>query len=87
MSGREDGPRDQSSSETLVDARGQPCPIPIVRLSRAVKGSPVGGSVRLLATDPGAEPDVRAWQRQTGNELVSAERSGSEYHFVVRRLR
>jgi tRNA 2-thiouridine synthesizing protein A len=76
---------DQSATEVLVDARGLLCPVPIIRLSKAIKGVSVGGLVRLLATDPGSDPDVRAWEKQTGNELVSTAHQGKEFSFLLRR--
>ena len=75
----------QQASEVLVDARGLLCPVPIIRLSKAIKAVPVGGMVRLLATDPGSDPDVKAWEKQTGNELVSTAHNGKEFCFLLRR--
>ncbi len=69
----------------LVDARGLLCPVPIIRLSKAIKGIPVGGLVRLIATDPGSEPDIKAWEKQTGNEIVTATHEGKEFNFLLRR--
>lgn len=72
---------------TFVDARGSVCPTPIVSLAAAVKAVPVGGLIELVATDPGCGADVRAWSRQTGNEVVEAAQQGPEFHFLIRRLR
>ena len=74
-------------SAALVDARGLLCPVPIIRLSKAVKAVEVGHLVKLLATDPGSEPDLKAWEKQTGHTLLSSERAGNEFHFVVRRVK
>jgi len=74
-----------AAGEVLVDARGLLCPVPIIRLSKAIKGVPVGATVRLLATDPGSDPDIRAWEKQTGNELVSASHEGKDFNFLLRR--
>ena len=76
-----------SESATLVDSRGLLCPVPIIRLSKAVKAVEVGQLVKLLATDPGSEPDLKAWEKQTGHTLLSSERAGDEFHFVVRRMK
>jgi tRNA 2-thiouridine synthesizing protein A len=54
-----------------VDARGLKCPLPIVRLTKAVKQSTMGDKIRIQADDKAFEPDVRAWCRKTGNALVS----------------
>lgn len=76
-----------SESAVTVDCRGQLCPVPIIRLSKAVKGVEVGQLVTMIATDPGSEPDMKAWEKQTGNALVSTSRDGKEFHFVVRRMK
>ena len=55
----------------LVDARGRPCPWPIVALARAVRESPDGARLHLLATDPAVEADVAAWAEATGHALLS----------------
>lgn len=80
MSGGADAP-------TVVDARGAMCPMPIVRLQKAVKGVPVGSLIELFATDPGSDPDVKAWGRETGNEIVRTEHTPGEFRFVIRRVR
>lgn len=80
MSGGADAP-------TVLDARGTLCPMPIVRLQKAVKGVPIGALIELIATDPGSDPDVKAWGRETGNEIVEATRTGDEFRFVIRRVR
>ncbi len=71
----------------VLDCRGLLCPVPIIRLSKAVKELPVGGRIRMMATDPGSEPDMRAWERQTGNRLLEATRDGKEFRFLVERAK
>ena len=68
-----------------VDARGQSCPMPIVRTAQAVRALLPGSLVELLATDPGSERDVAAWCRQTGNELVERSSEAGVFRFVIRR--
>lgn len=71
--------------QRVVDARRVLCPLPIVRLAAAIREVPVGASLRLLATDPGSDADVRAWATESGQELVEATRVNGEFHFVLRR--
>ncbi|MDB5455809.1 MAG: SirA family protein [Caulobacter sp.] len=46
------------TDEILLDARGHRCPVPTLRLRRALEAAPAGGRVRLLADDPLARIDV-----------------------------
>jgi tRNA 2-thiouridine synthesizing protein A len=68
-----------------VDARGLLCPIPILRLARALARAPAGTVALLLATDPVAVEDVNAFCREGGHELLSTESEGTLFRFRVRR--
>lgn len=57
-------------SDTLVDARGLRCPLPVIRLAAAAKGLPAGTELTVLSTDPAARLDVPAWCRMRGHEHV-----------------
>ena len=42
--------------------------------------------LEVLATDPGADHDLRAWCRRTHHQLISAEElDDSVYRFLVRK--
>ncbi len=64
---------------------GLVCPLPVVRLAKAIKRVAVGGVVEGLATDPGVPHDIRAWCRSTGNELVSMDSQKDFIRFLVQR--
>ena len=68
-----------------VDARGLACPLPILKVARAIAGIPSGDLVELLTTDPGSTKDVAAWSRTTGNELIEQQLDAGVYRFVLRR--
>lgn len=57
----------------VVDCRGMQCPRPIIELARRLAGLRVGETVELLADDPAAAPDVAAWCRMRGQQLVLSE--------------
>ncbi|MEX0788039.1 MAG: sulfurtransferase TusA family protein [Anaerolineales bacterium] len=69
----------------VLDLKGLLCPMPIVRMAKAMKEIEIGQILEATATDPGVMADVPAWARSTGHELVSLEKRGREFHFLVRR--
>lgn len=72
--------------ETVVDASGLACPMPVIELAKAVERIPVGGRVRLLATDPAARVDVPVWCRMQRHRLHHHEQDASGRHcFLVER--
>lgn len=62
--------------DVLVDARGQRCPLPVIRLARAAIDAGPGALVRVLATDPAAASDVPAFCRMRGHTLVATGDAG-----------
>ncbi len=56
-----------------IDARHLLCPLPVLRLRKALQPLPAGATVRLVATDPAAVIDVPHFCTQGGHELVSVE--------------
>jgi tRNA 2-thiouridine synthesizing protein A len=71
----------------LLDAKGLNCPLPIVKAKKALKDVPVGGTLEVLATDPGSVADFDAFCRTTGNELVESSQVENVYRFVIRHVR
>ncbi|MFN3584955.1 sulfurtransferase TusA family protein [Phenylobacterium sp.] len=59
-----------SSDEILVDARGHRCPVPTLKLRRALEAAPAGAVVRLLADDPLARIDVPHFAAQIGARVL-----------------
>jgi len=50
----------------LVDARGHRCPVPTLRLRRALDGAPPDAEIVLLADDPLARIDVPHFLAEQG---------------------
>ncbi len=71
----------------FLDLKGLLCPIPVVKMAKAIKEIAIGQTIEAVATDPGVMADIPAWCRSTGNELVAIEKRDKEFHFVVRRAR
>lgn len=65
-----------------VDCRGMRCPRPIIELARQIADLAPGQVLELMADDPAAVPDVAAWCRMRGHELVESARP----RFLVRRV-
>lgn len=61
------------------------CPVPIIKISKAVKELQHGQTLLMLADDPGAKADMLAWSKQTGNELLKIEEDGKVFKFYVRK--
>jgi tRNA 2-thiouridine synthesizing protein A len=76
-------PSFEDHAEILVDARGHRCPVPTLRLRRALEASPAGSSVRLLADDPMARIDVPHFAAEVGAEIIGREELDGGFSFLV----
>ena len=53
-----------------LDARGHLCPVPILMTEEKILELKSGDVLELAFTDPGAEPDLTAWCKATGHEIL-----------------
>ena len=71
------------SHEILVDARGHRCPVPTLKLRRALEDAPAGARLRLLADDPLARIDVPHFAAALGLEILDRTEEGPALSFLV----
>lgn len=72
-------------ADKTLDTRGTSCPIPVLKTKKAMNDVPAGGTLEVLATDPGSVADFEAFCRVTGNALVEHSETGGTYRFLIRR--
>jgi tRNA 2-thiouridine synthesizing protein A len=68
-----------------LDARHLACPLPILRVKKALSQMSSGQVIRVAATDNGSPKDFEEFCRQTGNELLSSTANDGEFVFYLRR--
>ena len=73
--------------DQTINLEGMLCPIPVVKVSQAIKSLEIGSVLAATATDPGVLTDIPAWTRSTGNELVSMAREGKIIRFLVKKIK
>ena len=74
-------------ADKTLDCTGMLCPMPVIKTSKAIKEIQVGQVLMMIATDPGAPPDMEAWSRQTGNELLDSHQEDGKFIFYFRRVK
>ncbi len=73
--------------DKILDCSGALCPVPVIKTSKALKEVQIGQVLKMIATDPGAPPDMEAWCRQTGNELLDSHQENGKFVFYFRRVK
>lgn len=71
-------------ADMTLDAKGLNCPMPILKAKKAIATVPAGGTLEVLATDPGSVADFEAFCRSTGHELVESGQDDGVYRFLIK---
>ena len=75
------------TEDMVLDARGQLCPMPVMRTGKLIRRLAPGQVLKVLATDRGALVDMPAWAEDTGNELLSSSEEDGVLVFWIRKAR
>ncbi|HEY4026480.1 MAG TPA: sulfurtransferase TusA family protein [Candidatus Dormibacteraeota bacterium] len=78
-------PETDLEEDTVLDCRGQLCPMPVVRTAGAVAALERGQVIKVMVTDRGALADVPAWAQDTGNTVLHWREERDHLVFYVRK--
>ncbi len=68
-----------------LDTKGLLCPQPVLMTKKEIDKLKSGQILEILATDPAADPDLRAWAKRTGNTYLSTEVEGEVTKVYVKK--
>ena len=68
---------------TEIDAIGLLCPLPVLKLQKALRGLTPGQQVRLLATDPASRIDVPHFCAESGHILKESTQQQETLVYLV----
>ena len=70
-----------------IDARGMPCPGPLMSLIGAIREGRVDDVIEVLSSDEGSKTDIPAWVTKAGHEMLEVAEDDGFARFVVRKTR
>lgn len=72
-----------SEFDVEIDSSGLNCPLPVLKARKALSGMSSGQRLHLIATDAGANKDIPAFCKMTGNTLVDSSETDGKLHFTI----
>ena len=72
-------------ADKVMDLKGLPCPMPVVKVSKGIKEVEVGQVIEAISTDPGSLTDFPAWARTSGNEILESKQEDGVIRFFIKR--
>jgi len=73
--------------DQVLDCSGLACPMPILKTKKMIDSMQIGQVLKMISTDPGSIPDMKAWTQKTTHELLGHEEDGEKYIFYVKKTK
>lgn len=71
--------------DKVMDLKGLPCPMPVVKVSKGIKEVEVGQVIEAISSDPGSLADFPAWAKTSGNEILETVQADGLIKFYIKR--
>jgi tRNA 2-thiouridine synthesizing protein A len=68
-----------------VDARGLNCPLPLLRLKKAMTAMEHGKIIKIVTTDPAAHLDFGVYVDQAGHVLIDIYKETGQQVFYIQK--
>ena len=68
-----------------LDASGLNCPLPLLRLKKALMDMASGEVVKVIATDPAAHLDFGVYSDQTGHQIIQLIKESNKQIFYFKK--
>lgn len=68
-----------------IDASNLACPLPLLKLKKALHQSANGSTIILLATDYNSQADIRRFCEVAGHQLLSMQLIDDKYEFTIKK--
>ncbi|GAB4301932.1 MAG: sulfurtransferase TusA [Methylophaga sp.] len=72
-----------SEFDVEIDSSGLNCPLPVLKARKALADMAAGQRLHLIATDRGANKDIPAFCKMTGNPLLESTEVDGKLHFTI----
>jgi tRNA 2-thiouridine synthesizing protein A len=68
-----------------IDASGLHCPLPLLRLKKALMEMTSGDVVKVIATDPAAHLDFGVYTDQAGHQIIKLIKQSNTQIFYIKK--
>jgi len=69
----------------ILDCIGLYCPTPVLKTRQEMDKLAIGETLEVLADDPAAEDDLKAWAKRTGQKILEIEKTDEGMRFLIQK--
>jgi len=77
-----ESPKDEHQ---ILDCIGLYCPMPILQTRQKMDTLAVGQILEVLADDPAAEEDIKAWAKRAGQKILKIDKTDEGMRFLIQK--
>ncbi len=70
-----------------LDCIGLYCPMPVLNTKQEMDRLAIGEILEVLADDPAAEEDLKAWARRTGQKILEIEKTKEGLRLLIQKAK
>jgi len=79
------GSKSPKQAYQTLDCIGLYCPMPILQTRQKMDNLAVGQILEVLADDPAAEEDIKAWAKRTGQKILKIDKTDEGMRFLIQK--
>ena len=70
-----------------LDCIGLYCPMPVLNTRQEIDRLAIGQVLEVLADDPAAEEDIKAWAKRAGQKLIKVQKIAEGMRFLIQKVK
>ncbi len=71
--------------DETVDCRGLSCPMPLLKVKKALKKLKAGQILEILGTDPGSKNDIPNYAEKQGDDFLGMEDESGYTRYLIKK--
>ena len=79
--------RSHKRAHQILDCIGLYCPMPVLRTRQEMDKLTLGEILEVLADDPAAEEDIKAWAKRAGQKILKIEKTNEGMRFLIQKVK
>jgi len=77
--------RSAKQAHQVLDCIGLYCPTPIMKTREEMDKLAIGETLEVLADDPAAEEDLKAWAKRAGQKILKIKKTSEGLRVLIRK--
>ena len=75
--------RSPKQAHQILDCIGLYCPMPVLNTRQEMDKLAIGEILEVLADDPAAEEDLKAWAKRAGQRILEIKKTNEGLRFLI----